>query len=341
MKKYIFALIGVLVVPCVISVFICWICPEMSIGQGEHSLKNCRMGKEVLVELDGLYKGMDVEEYTLGILSGVIAPDYDMEVLKMQAVLVRTNLLREMEEKGTTAAEDISYDYISVEERKEMWGQRNYDKWERRMERAVVETAGYVLKKEGSLIIACYHAVSIGTTSGAKEILGEDISYLQPVESSRDVEAKYYMNLIVYTPEEIKECIRQYGNTKKDGEDSAQQEEEGTDAGEQESGQESENVETVEIHIEESTENGFVRTIKVGESVYTGEEAMKIFELPSLNFYVEQVEEGIRFVCLGKGNNLGVSQYGANSMAKEGKTMEEILQYYYKDVTLTEYKTGK
>lgn len=337
MKKYIFALIGVLVVPCMISVLICWICPEMSIGQGEHSLKTCRMGKQVLVELDGLYKGMDVEEYTLGILSGVISPDYDMEVLKMQAILVRTNLLREMEEKGTTAAEDISYDYISVEERKEMWGQRNYDKWERRMERAVVETAGNVLKKEGNLIFACYHAVSIGTTSDAKEILGEDISYLQPVESSRDVESKQYMNLIVYSPEEIKERIKQYGNAKTDGEDSGKQEEERTDVSEPVS----ENEETVDIHIEESTENGFVRTINVAGTVYTGEEAMKILELPSLNFYVEQVEEGIRFVCLGKGNNLGVSQYGANSMAKEGKTMEEILQYYYKDVTLTEYQTGK
>lgn len=308
MRKYIWLIFSMLVIPCILCMVVCAVCPTLSIGQGERSIANCHMGRDVLVELDGLYKRMDVEEYTLGILAGVIPPDYDTEALKVQAVLVRTNLLKEMEEQGTKDAADLSFQYISVEERKAMWGQRNYDKYERRLEHAVVETAGKVLEKEGSLILACYHEVSIGKTASAKEILDEDISYLQSVESSWDVEAKHYMNLMNFTWEEVQSCMA-------DNEKAP-----------------------IEIKVEESTDNGFVKKIRIAEKEYTGQEAMELLGLPSLNFYVEEQEGGVRFVCLGKGNNLGVSQYGANCMAKEGKSLEDILQYYYQDVSLKTYE---
>ena len=93
--------------------------------------------------------------------------------------------------------------------------------------------------------------------------------------------------------------------------------------------------------MEESTENGFVKKLRIAEKEYTGQEAMELFGLPSLNFYVEEQEDGVRFVCLGKGNNLGVSQYGANCMAKEGKKIEDILEYYYQDVSLKVYRGGQ
>ena len=90
----------------------------------------------------------------------------------------------------------------------------------------------------------------------------------------------------------------------------------------------------IEIEIEESTENGFVENILVDGNIYTGQEAAEMFGLPSTNFYVENMDDGIRFVCLGKGSCMGVSQYGANSMAEKGKSMEEIITYYYGDVSI-------
>ena len=65
---------------------------------------------------------------------------------------------------------------------------------------------------------------------------------------------------------------------------------------------------------------------------------MKMLHLPSMNFYVEEKEEGVRIVCLGKGNCMEISQYGANCMAKDGKKMEQILDYYLKNVSLKQYK---
>ncbi len=328
MRKWLLLLLGMVGVPCLICVIVCAIVPQLVIGQGDRNMETCHMGQEILVEIDGIYKPMDVEEYVLGILAGVISPDYEEETLKLQAVLIRTNLLKEMKERGTKDAEDIPYTYISVEERKEMWGERNYERQEKRFERAVMDTAGKVLAKEGNLIMACYHEVSIGKTASAKEILGEEVSYLQSVESSRDVEAKHYMNLVEYSEKELAECVNQWNtaadtNGEKEGKDTDTQREE---------------QQEIAVEIEESTKNGFVKKIRVNGDSYTGEEAMQMFHLPSLNFYVEKREEGLRFVCLGTGNCLGVSQYGANRMAKEGKTMKEILDYYYQNVSLVSYK---
>lgn len=329
MKKCLLFLIGMIGVPCLICVIVCGISPELSIGQGERNMKNCRMGKNVLIEIDGLYKQLDVEEYVLGVMAGVVSPDYEEEALKVQAVLVRTNILKEMQERGTKDAEDIPYQYLTVEERKRIWGERQYDKYEKKMERAVVDTAGKVLQAEGNLILACYHEVSIGKTASAKEVLGEDISYLQSVESNRDVEAKHYMNLVEYSWEEVANYISEYKNDK--------QEKNIQEKNIQEKENDSKDR-RVEIQIEESSENGFVKKIKIAENVYTGEEAMRMLHLPSMNFYVEEKEEGVRIVCLGKGNCMGISQYGANCMAKDGKKMEQILDYYLKNVGLKQYK---
>ena len=301
--------------PCLICVIVCGISPELSIGQGER--------------IDGLYKQLDVEEYVLGVMAGVVSPDYEEEALKVQAVLVRTNILKEMQERGTKDAEDIPYQYLTVEERKRIWGERQYDKYEKKMERAVVDTAGKVLQAEGNLILACYHEVSIGKTASAKEVLGEDISYLQSVESNRDVEAKHYMNLVEYSWEEVANYISEYKNDK--------QEKNIQEKNIQEKENDSKDR-RVEIQIEESSENGFVKKIKIAENVYTGEEAMRMLHLPSMNFYVEEKEGGVRIVCLGKGNCMGISQYGANCMAKDGKKMEQILDYYLKNVSLKQYK---
>lgn len=334
MKKFMLYFILMLAIPCVLTFGFSVFSENIQIGKGGNSLESRYMGKEVLIELNGLYKSMDVEEYVLGVLCGAMPPDYDMEALKVQAVLIRTNVLKEMEEKNTADAADLSYQYLTVENRIELWGDRNYEKYAARVKKAVAGTAGQVLKREDALIMALYHEVSIGKTASAEEILGEDISYLQSVESSQDVEAKHYMNIVNYTWEELRECLNKTVRREETGEEGTEETSPAEDGKEE---QQSGKSETVEIRIEESSENGFVRKASVDGTIYTGEEAMEIFCLTSTNFYVEEIDGGVRFVCLGKGNCLGVSQYGANYMALNGKKMEEILKYYYTDVSLVKY----
>lgn len=328
MKKMFLFIIVIIMVPCMITLGFSLIFDE--VGIGNHILKNHYMGKEILVEMNGLYKSLDVEEYVLGVLAGTISPDYDMETLKVQAILIRTNLLKEMQEKNTEDAKDLSYHYLPKEECIQLWGERNYESNRRRMQEAVMKTSGKVIKQENQLIMAMYHEVSIGCTASGMEILGADIPYLQSVDSSRDVEAKHYMDIIFYSPEELIKIVEGMNSKKEMMVDDQENNQDGV---EQENAKK---IEKVEVKIMESTENGFVKKIMVNQTTYSGEEAMKIFQLPSTNFYIEKMEKGIRFVCLGKGSCLGVSQYGANRMAKDGKSMEEIINYYYKKVTIVD-----
>lgn len=302
MKKWIVFIMLMLFIPPVVCVGFHVINPEIPFGQGG-GIDSHYMNRDILLEINGLYKSIDVEEYVLGVMAGVISPEYSAEALKVQAVLIRTNVLKEMEEKNTKDGADLSYEYFSLEDRKELWGKRHFEKWELKFERAVSTTAGKVIRREGSLIMAAYHEVSIGKTASAKEILDEEVPYLQSVESSQDVEAKNYMNIITYTYSEIQSLIN------------------------------SKNSE-IEIIIEDSTENGFVKSVSVDGIIYTGSETAAMFDLPSNNYYVEKVDGGIRFVCLGKGNCLGLSQYGANAMAMEGEKMEEIISHYFQGVSV-------
>lgn len=308
MKKFIFNLLLVIFMPLFITFAATLISPGLKFGMGSFSVKDHLMGKKVLVETKGLYKDVDVEEYVVGVMAQVIPPDYDLEALKVQAVLIRTNVLKEMEEQKSCNSKDLSYTYLNREEREELWGKQNYYSYESRFEKAVSATAGQVIYYKNELIMALYHEVSIGKTASGKEILGEEIPYLQSVESSQDVEAPHYMNIKVLTKEEYLDLVKK--------------EDKNTDW---------------DIHIEECSKNGFVSKLRVGETVYTGKEAMELFELPSMNFYIEEVEEGMRFVCLGKGNCLGVSLYGANYMAQNNNTYEEIISHYYKDVHIKKY----
>lgn len=331
MRKNIILLIVLIVVPYVFCCLLDLFSDKVDIGQGGASIEQHLMGKNVQIELDGLYKTMDVEEYILGVLPGTISADYDLETLKVQAILIRTNVLKEMEEKGSSDAADLSYQYLSVEERIALFGERNYERYERQFEQAIVETAGIVLRQEGALIMALYHEVSIGKTVSAAEILGEDIAYLQSVESSQDVEAKHYMNVVSYTWEEFLELEKGVVTTiETSSETEVTSTTQATPA--------TETVPKVVVEIKESTENGFVKQLSVDGTIYTGDEAVERYGLSSANFYVEEVEGGIRFVCLGKGSCMGLSQYGANCMALKGKSANDIIKYYYSNVSVEEYK---
>jgi stage II sporulation protein D len=272
-----------------------------------------------------------------------------------------------MSEKNTSDVEDLSYHYMTVDERITLFGDRNYEKNEKRIRQAVAATAGLVVKQENSLIMALYHEVSIGKTASAKEVLGEDVDYLQSVDSAQDVEAKHYMNIVVYTWEEInqrlgsvtenqEEAAESQGETVAENQEEAAESQgesvtgqeatttegqEGTVAENQEEAAENQDATTVESKVEisvtESTENGFVQQLSAGGSVMSGEEAMEVFNLTSTNFYVEEIEGGVRFICLGKGSCLGVSQYGANCLAQQGKDFQEIINYYFHNVTIEKY----
>ena len=81
-----------------------------------------------------------------------------------------------------------------------------------------------------------------------------------------------------------------------------------------------------------------IETISINKTAYTGIDIRKKFNLRSTDFAITIENNDIIFTTKGYGHGVGMSQYGANAMAKEGSTYEDILKYYYQGITIEDYK---
>lgn len=313
MKRIIHFLFIFGLLPCVVVIVASMFYEEIRLGVSHRDFKQYNSGIQILIEQNGLCKNMDLEQYVYGVLVGVIPASYDEEAIKAQAVLVRTNILREMEKNKSTDASLLSYHYLPLEERNALFGERYSSKYEKKFMDAVMGTAGQVLVQNGKYIMAMYHEVSMGKTASANEILDEEISYLQSVDSPQDVEAKNYVSEKSFTWKEIN-CLL---------------------------GREQDGSKSVPMQILESSQNGYVKRVKIGEQEMQGKDLMQLLGLASTNYYMESTKMGYHFVCLGRGTGMGLSIYGSNCLAQNGNTYKDILGYYYKNVSLVNCKSLK
>lgn len=251
----------------------------------------------------------ETEEYLIGVVAREMPITYEMEALKAQAVIARTNLMAAMEK------EEEFPETMSQEELLRLWGNGNFGENYQRAAEAVKETEGTVMTCQGSYIYGAFHAVSAGRTRSAKEALeNETMPWLEGVESTGDIPAVDYLKVIFLKKEEFANHIKQ-----------------GFPEMTVEIGNPLEN-----ISIGSRDEAGYVTEMKVGEKVISGEEFRNVMELNSSCFYMKEVEGKIRIVTKGLGHGLGMSQYGANEMALEGADYTEILSYYFKNIEISD-----
>ncbi len=129
------------------------------------------------------------EELVLGVLPGQISPEMELEILKAQAILIRTNLIYHQE-----SVEEAGYIYYSEKEREEIFGTEKYREYEEKIKLAVEMTAGEYLEYDGKVIELPFHAISSGNT-GDGSYLGEEYKYLKSVVCEKDIEATNYLSI--------------------------------------------------------------------------------------------------------------------------------------------------
>lgn len=268
-------------------------------------------GKKVIVIRNGRETEISVEEFLPYVLAAQIPSDFEMETLKAQAVLARTYIYREIEAAGLgdfIFEEALDMDVWSVDQMKERWGGINWEERFHRLEQAADATVGQVLVYENEYVepLFCY------ASSGITRTHGEGYPYLKQTASSGDLLAANYRNIFEFTAAEMAARINEIPN--------------GVDV---EVGQL-----PMEIQIVERDSAGYVVQIQVGQKTYTGEEIQYALGLPSACYSFEQEKGKIRVVCKGIGHGYGFSQFGANEMAKEGKTYPELLDYYFQNVEI-------
>ena len=243
--------------------------------------------------------------------------NFEEEALKAQAIVARTYTIYKMIKGKKHSNADICNDsgccqaWISKEDRFAKWNEADRESNWSKIVSAVDSTAGKIITYDGEPINAFFHSNSGGSTETVANVWGgTDYPYLQSVETSGEEGYTQYSSSVTLTREELIEKLKgAYPDVEINFDD-----------------------ETA-IQIIEYTDSGRVKTIKFGNTNISGIEARAIFELKSAKFSVE-IGENITFNVVGYGHGVGLSQTGADAMAKTGATAEQIINHYYTGVKI-------
>lgn len=260
---------------------------------------------------------MTIDEYLYGVVSSEMPANYEMEALKAQAIVARTYTIYQIiHSNGKHPNSNICDDstccqaWISKDDRLAKWDESSKNSnWDKIVE-AVNSTQGQIITYNGEPIDAFFHSNSGGVTETATNVWGgTNYPYLQSVETSGENEYSQYNSEVELTKEELVNKLKEKHQDVEINWD-----------------------EQNSIEILDYTESGRVRTIKFGNIKIAGTEARTLLGLKSTNFSFEINEDSVKFTVIGYGHGVGMSQTGADSMAKSGSNCEEIIKHFYTGV---------
>ncbi len=248
---------------------------------------------------------LSAEDYICGVVAAEMPALYETEALKAQAVAAYTYASKERlgaKDRGYHLEADsaVHQAYIDKAAREEKWGEKT-EEYENKIRECVRAVAGEKITYKGELIFAAYHAISCGKTETAKTIWGKDYDYLKSVESEGDKTHEKYESSATVSLGDFCEKLEIEAP---------------------------ETLGEVKVILEKS-EVGTVTKATVFEKSFKGTELREAFSLRSSVFNLEYKEGNFVFTVFGYGHGVGMSQNGANCLAKEGKTYAEILKHYY------------
>lgn len=268
----------------------------------------------VLSQSSGSVSKVKMREYVIGSVAAEMSPLYHTEALKAQAVASYTyaKKTKEQNEKhkdsslgnaDITDSPAIHQGYISKSDRKKKWGD-NYEEYEKKIEAAVDEVFGNFATYNGETALTVYHSISAGATQSAQTLWGTDIPYLISVESPGDRLSPDYRSKKTFTESEFKKLIEKC-SVKLTGEASAW------------------------LGEAKKDETGYVSSQALGSTSVSGVTIRDALGLRSPCFDIEYADRKFTVTCLGYGHGIGMSQYGADYMARQGSSWQEILKHYY------------
>ena len=250
-------------------------------------------------EKTGEIKEIPFEEYIKGVVSGEMPASYELEALKAQAVASRSYALYHMNKKEYDVTNTTSSQvYLEENELKEKW-KEEYEKNINKIEKAILETKGEYLTYQGEKIDAMFFAVSTGKTENSEEVFVSKLPYLRSVSSSWDEKSPVFTDTVTLN---IKDFYNNLNLPYK---------------------------EKLEVQILEKTTTGRIRKLKINEIEMNGRDFQTKLKLRSNYFEIIQKDNNIIINTKGYGHGVGMSQFGANEMAKEGSDYKKILKHYY------------
>lgn len=261
-------------------------------------------------EETGVIDRVPIEEYIVGVLSGEMPASFEIEALKAQAIASRTYVMYQMQKnikKDYDVIDTVSNQvYLDSEELKEKWGE-DYLNNINKIKQVVLETSGQYLEYEGKVVEAVFFSTSTGMTENSEEIFSTEIPYLRSVVSTWDEISPVYTDTKKFNKEKFYNLL------------------------------ELDYQEKLSVEVISSTSTGRIQEIEINGQTYTGKEVCSKLSLRSTFFEIVEYDDVIIINTRGYGHGVGMSQYGAQGMALEGYTYDEILKYYYSGVEIKKF----
>lgn len=258
---------------------------------------------------NGRIEKQSLEEYVIGVVAAEMPAEFELEALKSQAVAARTYAL-----KRTKQANQVNGDYdvdttvktqvwLSDAEMRKKWGWFNYWRYRNKIVKAVSQTRGMVLTYNGDYIDAFFHSSSgRKQTERSEEVWSSSRPYLQNVDSGED-NPQRYVNSCSFTPQELIIKLGLKGSSRL--------------------------LSTSDFQVLTRTAAGRAKSIRVLGKVYTAPQIRTALGLASTDIEYAVRPERIIITTYGNGHAVGMSQWGANDLARRNTKAEEILAHYY------------
>lgn len=284
----------------------------------------------VYMEKEKKVQSMNLEDYVTGVVCAEVPVEFDVEALKAQAVAARTFGAAHMEalggrkynsNTGADVCDSVNCQvFMSKEDRFKSWPINSREEYWEKISKAVKETQGEILTYNGKLVMEPYYfSSSSGKTEDAKEVFSEDIPYLKSVDSSGEQDSyKYRTTIKLNYYDFVSKINSRYSKANISAD----------------------NVKN-SIFIKSRDNSGYVKEINVGNIILKGNQFRSALGLNSANFVILFENNFVQITCTGYGHDVGMSQSGANVMARSGKDYKQILTHYYTGVRINKIQEIK
>ena len=255
----------------------------------------------------GNIEKVPLEEYVVGVLAGEMPISFQKEAMKAQALAARTYVIKKMMNSLNRDYDvvDTVMDqvYLDVNYLKSVW-KDSYTKKINILKEAVLETYGEYITYGDEVIEAFYFSTSTGMTENSEDVFISSKPYLKSVESSWDEISPVYVENKYFSLNEFYKRLNLNFST------------------------------VLDIDYLSKTPTGRVKSIVINNKTFSASEVVSAFKLRSTHFNIQKIDNIIRIETRGYGHGVGMSQYGAEAMARLGYSYDEIIKYYYTGVKI-------
>ncbi len=260
----------------------------------------------VKLQLSDKTEELDLEDYVVGVVAGEMPASFEMEALKAQAVASRTYVMykKSLNQDYDVMATTADQVYLTQEQMQTKWHDE-YSQYLEKIKQAVSATKNQVIKYNDEIIKSYYFAMSNGYTEDCANVFNETQDYLVSVESAG--ENTISPNTIQITTFSKNDFCQKL------------------------------NLNCASIIIKDInySSSGRINSLSINNQTFSGTQVRSLLGLRSTDFIIKVKDSEVEITTNGYGHGVGMSQYGANVMAKNGSNYQEILTHYYKNVTIT------